>query len=131
MALYTKCIINNSRCSQMRTHDNVMGDLSLAYNERYTTSDTSCVWSRTCISLGVPEPAGTHLDREDMQMNNLFLKLLVKIQTLAMREEGQDLVEYALVVGLISVAAVAALKNAATAVNSVVGNITGTLNNAV
>lgn len=62
-------------------------------------------------------------------MNTLFLRLLVKLQTLAMREEGQDLVEYALVVGLISVAAVATLKSAATAINAVVSNITTTLNN--
>lgn len=61
-------------------------------------------------------------------MKDLLLKLLVKCQTLSMREEGQDLVEYALVVGLISVAAVATLKSAATAVNAVVSNITGTLN---
>jgi len=62
-------------------------------------------------------------------MNTFFLRMLVKLQTLAMREEGQDLVEYALVVGLISVAAVATLKSAATAINAVVGNITTTLNN--
>ncbi len=61
-------------------------------------------------------------------MNNAYLKLLVKLQTLTMREEGQDLVEYALVVGLISIAAVAALKNVATAISGVVGNITTTLN---
>ena len=29
-------------------------------------------------------------------MNNLFLSLYVKLQTLMAREEGQDLVEYAL-----------------------------------
>lgn len=61
-------------------------------------------------------------------MNDLFLRLLVKLQTLAMREEGQDLVEYALVVGLISVAAVSTLKQAATAINGIITSITGTLN---
>jgi len=61
-------------------------------------------------------------------MNDALLKLLVKFQTLTLREEGQDLVEYALVVGLISVAAVATLKSAATAVNGVISSITGTLN---
>ena len=43
---------------------------------------------------------------------------------------GQDLVEYALVVGLISVAAVATLKGAATAINGLLTSITTTLNNA-
>lgn len=65
-----------------------------------------------------------------LRMNNILLRLLVKFQTLTMREDGQDLVEYALVVGLISVAAVATLKSAATAINGVITNITTTLNNA-
>jgi len=39
---------------------------------------------------------------EILQMNNLLIKLLVKFQDLVSREEGQDLVEYALVVALIA-----------------------------
>jgi pilus assembly protein Flp/PilA len=35
-------------------------------------------------------------------MNNLLLKLYVKFQELKNHEEGQDLVEYALVVALIA-----------------------------
>ena len=35
-------------------------------------------------------------------MNTMLLKLYVKFQDLASREEGQDLVEYALVVALIA-----------------------------
>jgi pilus assembly protein Flp/PilA len=42
-------------------------------------------------------------------MNNLLLNLYVKFQELKNREEGQDLVEYALVVVLIAIAAVASL----------------------
>jgi pilus assembly protein Flp/PilA len=61
-------------------------------------------------------------------MNDALLKLWVKLQTVTMREEGQDLVEYALVVGLISVAAVATLQGAATAVKGVIANITTSLN---
>jgi pilus assembly protein Flp/PilA len=60
-------------------------------------------------------------------MNDLFLKLAVKLQTLAMREEGQDLVEYALVVALISVACVGAIRGVAGAVQGVITNITNTL----
>jgi pilus assembly protein Flp/PilA len=70
------------------------------------------------------------LHREDTQMNNALLRLLVKFHTLTMREDGQDLVEYALVVGLISVAAVATLKGAATAINGLLTSITTTLDNA-
>jgi len=41
-------------------------------------------------------------------MNDLLLKLYVKFQDLKNREEGQDLVEYALVVALIAFGATAA-----------------------
>ena len=42
-------------------------------------------------------------------MNNTLIKLYVMFQDLMNREEGQDLVEYALVIALISIAAVASL----------------------
>ena len=42
-------------------------------------------------------------------MNNMLLKMYVKFQELKNREEGQDLVEYALVISLVAIAAVAAL----------------------
>jgi len=60
-------------------------------------------------------------------MNNLMLKLLVKIQSLAVREEGQDLVEYALVVALVAFGATAALKNLGTGLNHAFTNISSTL----
>jgi len=43
-------------------------------------------------------------------MNNLCVKLYVKFQDLISREEGQDLVEYALVVALIAFGASASFK---------------------
>jgi pilus assembly protein Flp/PilA len=42
-------------------------------------------------------------------MNNALLKLYVKMQSLMVREEGQDLVEYALIISLIAVVLVGAL----------------------
>jgi pilus assembly protein Flp/PilA len=60
-------------------------------------------------------------------MNNLFLTLYVKLQALVTREEGQDLVEYALLVALIALAAIVGVKNVATAVNSVFTNISNSL----
>ena len=56
-------------------------------------------------------------------MNNLLLKLYVKFQDLASREEGQDLVEYALVVALIAFGAVAGMRNLSSAINSAFGSI--------
>jgi len=46
-------------------------------------------------------------------MNKTLLKLYVRIQNLASREEGQDLVEYALVVALIAFGATAGMSSLA------------------
>jgi pilus assembly protein Flp/PilA len=51
-------------------------------------------------------------------MNTMLLQLYVKFQDLMNREEGQDLVEYTLVVALIALGAVAAMKGMATAVST-------------
>jgi len=48
-------------------------------------------------------------------MNNLFLKLYAKFQALKNNEEGQDMVEYALVVALIALAATTAIGGVGTA----------------
>jgi pilus assembly protein Flp/PilA len=60
-------------------------------------------------------------------MNNMFLKMLVKLQDLKNREEGQDLVEYALVVALIALGAVAGMKALATGINTLFTSISTTL----
>jgi len=58
------------------------------------------------------------------QMNTMLLKLYVKFQDLMNREEGQDLVEYALVVALIALGATASMKVLATAISTEFTNIT-------
>jgi pilus assembly protein Flp/PilA len=60
-------------------------------------------------------------------MNNLFLALYVKLQNLMAREEGQDLVEYALLVALIALAAITGVSKLATAINTVFSNMAGSL----
>jgi pilus assembly protein Flp/PilA len=60
-------------------------------------------------------------------MNELFLKLFVKLQGLRNSEEGQDLVEYALLVCLISLAAISGVKHVATAVTAVFSNVSSSL----
>ena len=60
-------------------------------------------------------------------MNTLLLKLFVKFQDLASREEGQDLVEYALVVALIAFGATAGMKALATGLNAAFQGISSTL----
>jgi pilus assembly protein Flp/PilA len=50
-------------------------------------------------------------------MNEMMLKTYIKLQNLMAREEGQDLVEYALVVALIAFGAVAGMSRLATEIN--------------
>ena len=60
-------------------------------------------------------------------MNTLLLELYIRLQDWASREEGQDLVEYALVVALIAFGATAGMKNLATGLNTAFRGISTTL----
>ena len=60
-------------------------------------------------------------------MSNLLATLYVKLQGLKNGEEGQDLVEYALLVALIALVCVSGVNNVATAVNSVFTTISTSL----
>ena len=61
----------------------------------------------------------------------MLLKLFVKLQDLASREEGQDLVEYALVVALVAFGATAGMKVLATGLNTAFTTISSTLSSAL
>ena len=60
-------------------------------------------------------------------MNNLLLSLYVKFQNLLNNEEGQDLVEYALLVTLIALAAITGVSKVAGAINTVFTNVSTSL----
>jgi pilus assembly protein Flp/PilA len=60
-------------------------------------------------------------------MNTMLLNLYVKFQSLMNREEGQDLIEYALLAALIALAATVAIKGIGTQVNTLFTNISTTL----
>ena len=62
-------------------------------------------------------------------MKDKFLMLSVKLQTMLASEEGQDLIEYALVVALIALGATAGMKSLASAINTAFANISTTLTN--
>ncbi len=64
-------------------------------------------------------------------MNNLLLKLYVKFQELKNGEEGQDLVEYALVVALIAFGATAGMSSLATGINTAFSNVSSQLGSAI
>jgi pilus assembly protein Flp/PilA len=64
---------------------------------------------------------------ETSHMQNLMLKLYIQIQarvqTLGADKNGQDLIEYALVVALIAFAAAAGMSTVATKINTAFTNI--------
>ena len=60
-------------------------------------------------------------------MNNFLLKLQLKFQDLTSSEEGQDLVEYALMVALIGFAATSGMKALSTGLNAAFKAISTTL----
>jgi pilus assembly protein Flp/PilA len=60
-------------------------------------------------------------------MRNTLLNMYVKFQGLKNGEEGQDLVEYALLVALIALVCITGVGNVATAVNTVFSNISTSL----
>jgi pilus assembly protein Flp/PilA len=65
--------------------------------------------------------------KEDIQMHTALISLYLKFQTLASREEGQDLVEYALLICLLSLAAITGVNYVASAVTTVFSNISSSL----
>ena len=64
-------------------------------------------------------------------MNTLLLKLYVKFQDLMNREDGQDLVEYALVIALVALAATAGMKTLATDISNAFTTIGTSLNSSI
>jgi pilus assembly protein Flp/PilA len=60
-------------------------------------------------------------------MRDGLLTLYLNLQTLANSEEGQDLVEYALLICLLSLAAITGVNYVATAVTTVFSNISSSL----
>ncbi|HEU5458502.1 MAG TPA: Flp family type IVb pilin [Terracidiphilus sp.] len=64
-------------------------------------------------------------------MNTRILRLFVTIQTLLASEEGQDLVEYGLVVALVAFGAVVALQSIGTQLGTLFSDINATLANAI
>lgn len=60
-------------------------------------------------------------------MNTMLLKMYMKFEALKNGEEGQDLVEYALLVSLIALAAIVGVNDVATAVTGVFSTISASL----
>jgi pilus assembly protein Flp/PilA len=63
-------------------------------------------------------------------MTTMFLNLCMYAQDLVNREEGQDLVEYALLISMISLATIASINGIASAITGVFGAISTQLTSA-
>ena len=61
------------------------------------------------------------------KVNTILLKLYIKLQALVSRQDGQDLVEYALLCSLLAFGWVMGVKNVATAVNNAFFGVSSTL----
>ena len=64
-------------------------------------------------------------------MTNRLWMLSVKIQNLLSREEGQDLVEYALIVAIVALGAIVGMGNLAKYIDNAFNNVGNTLNNSI
>jgi len=60
-------------------------------------------------------------------LKQAFINLYQKVRDLAQHEEGQDLVEYALLITLVALAAVGGIRHVTSAINTVFTNISTTL----
>jgi pilus assembly protein Flp/PilA len=69
--------------------------------------------------------------RRDHTMNTMLIKLYVKLQNLMDREEGQDLVEYALLIALIAFGATAGMSKLATGISTAFSNISVQLSTSI
>jgi pilus assembly protein Flp/PilA len=64
-------------------------------------------------------------------VQDFMLKSIVKMQSWMASEEGQDLVEYALVVALVAFGATSALKTLGSGLNHAFSNISSTLSSSL
>ena len=60
-------------------------------------------------------------------MNNMFARVYVRLHDLSTGEQGQDLVEYALLTTLVCLALITGINGIATAVTRVFSNISSSL----
>jgi pilus assembly protein Flp/PilA len=73
-----------------------------------------------------PAEAGNPTKRRT-PVSDMLLKLYVKLQTLTASDEGQDLVEYSLLLTLISLSLISGINGIAKAVNTTFSNISSSL----
>jgi pilus assembly protein Flp/PilA len=78
-----------------------------------------------------PQGSSQNAPTEGFEMNNLFLNVYIKFQILMDREDGQDMVEYALIVASLAFAAVAGMKGLAGGLNTAYINLSAKLGSTI
>jgi pilus assembly protein Flp/PilA len=63
----------------------------------------------------------------EVNMNDLLLRAYIAVQSLVEREEGQDLVEYSLVIALIAFGGITGMKTLSTGLNHAFSQISVTV----
>jgi pilus assembly protein Flp/PilA len=72
-----------------------------------------------------------HASSEEPQMMHLLVNTIARLGRLGTSEEGQDLVEYALLLGLLAFGATSGMTSLASSVNHVLTTVGGTISSAV
>jgi pilus assembly protein Flp/PilA len=67
------------------------------------------------------------VDRDAPEERHMTMELITRLRSLVKNDEGQDLLEYALLVALIALVCVGAIGLAGTHVNTIFGNIAAAL----
>jgi pilus assembly protein Flp/PilA len=76
----------------------------------------------------MPYPAvAGHSPIEGTEMNKMFVRIYLGLHDLQTDERGQDLIEYALMMALISLALISGINGIARAVNTTFTNISSSL----
>lgn len=97
-----------------------------AFSSKRTHQHLSFLTTREFVEASTPARAGI-IPTGRNKTRDTLLKLYLKFQGLKNGEEGQDLVEYALLVALIALVCVSGVSNVAAAVNGVFSNISSSL----
>jgi pilus assembly protein Flp/PilA len=88
---------------------------------------TFCVWRIPGPRRIIDQEREKDRGQEDVKMSELMTKLRARILTLMISDEGQNLVEYAMVVAMVAFGATSSLKTLGTGLNHAFSNISSTL----
>lgn len=87
-----------------------------------------CAFGKGIAVPSSPVTIGESFGERILHMKDMMLKLYVKTQNLFSSDEGQDLVEYALVIALIALAATAGMNTLASDISAAFTTVGNTVN---